>query len=284
MFQRCGRQYQFRYEEGRKEPPALKPTAGKAGHAGIEAHMRAKMITGTDAPVDLMLDSFDTAWNRESTDMVAQPEENPGKTKDGVAWTLRDYHARKVEHIVPRAVELEFMLPLVVADRMLPPIKGFIDLLKVPANGPATLDVEDTKFVFPDRRGVVHPKTQADADWSEQLTIYDMALHTAGIHADRIGLVSMTPPIWKGDDPIPHKMPDVIPVYRDPALMDPAVRAAMLGRMRRKIQLIVEAIEHGTFIPTNDPRTCSWCGFRKVCPDSLAKDDFLAQHIREETP
>lgn len=284
MFRRCGKQYEFRYIHGVKEPPALKPSAGKAGHAGIEAHYRNKIETGVDAPVELMLDTFDTSWKREMLDVEPQPGENLDQTKDETAYVLRTYHAATAPKTLPRAVELEFMLPITVLDEVLPPIKGYIDLLKVPIDGgPATLDVDDIKFKFPGKSGKAYHKTQADVDWTEQLTIYDMALQAAGITVDRLGLLSIIGPVFKPGDPIPAKDPSFLPLYRDERLMNPEVRAKVIERTKLQILAVVKAIRSGTFIPTNDPRTCSWCGYRKICPDSLAKEDFLAQIIREET-
>lgn len=285
MFQRCGKQYEHRYVLGIKEPPALKPSAGKAGHAGIEAHMRSKIETGIDPPRELMLDAFDTSWTRETLDVQLEQGENLGKTKDSTYYLLQHYHAAEAPKILPRAVELEFMLPITVMDEILPPIKGFIDMLKVPNDGsPATLDIDDQKFKFPGKSGIAYHKKQEEVDWTDQLTIYDMALQAAGITVDRLGFQSIIGPVFRDGDPIPAKEPSIKPLYRDERLMVPAVRAAVIERTKRKILAIVQAIRAGTFIPTNDPRTCGWCGYRKICPDSLAKDDFLAQMIREETP
>lgn len=285
MFERCGVQYEFRYVKGIKEPPALKPSAGKAGHAGIETHFRRKIETGTDAPVELMLDAFDTAWRNETLDVVLQPDEDLGKTKDATAFTLGTYHASVAKITTPKAVELEFLLPIIVEDQVLPPIKGYIDLLKVPDDGsPATLDLEDTKFKFPGKSGIAYHKTQDEVDWTMQLTLYDMAMQAAGIKVDRLGFHSIIGPVFAQGNPVPVKLPNLKPLYRDERLMDPRVRQAVIDRTKRKILSIVTAIRSGNFIPTNDPRTCSWCGYRKICPDSLAKDDFLAQLIREETP
>lgn len=284
MYRRCPRQYEFRYEHGIKEPPALRPSAGKAGHAGIEAHMRRKMETGEDPPVAIMLDAFDTSWNRETLDLIPEEGENPGKTKDATYYTLQHYHAAEAPGIQPKAIEQEFMLPITVADQVLPPIKGYIDIIQTPVDGPPTLDIEDTKFKFPGKTGRVYPKTQADADWSIQLDIYDMALQHAGIRVDRLGLGSIIGPVFKNDDPIPAKDPDIQHVWRDERLMQPAIRDAMTERTRRVILAVYNAIQSGNFIPTDNPRTCSWCGYRKICPDSLAKDDFIAQILREETP
>lgn len=284
MYRRCGVQYRFRYVEGLKEPPALKPGAGKAGHAGIEAHMRKKMVTGEDPPVELMLDTFDSSWRVEMEAVELQPEEDLGKTKDATAYTLQHYHATEAPDITPKSVEQAFLLPLQVMDVTLPPIKGYIDIIKVPVNGPPTLDIEDTKFKFVGKSGRAYHKTQADADWTEQLTIYDMALQRAGIKVDRLGITSIMGPVFKDGSPIPVKDPDIQHIWRDERLMRPEVREAMIERTKRTILAVVKAITDGTFIPTSDPRTCSWCGYRKICPDSLAKDDYLAQMIREETP
>lgn len=285
MFQRCGVQYKHRYVDGLKEPPALKPTAGKAGHAGIETHYRRKIETGLDEPVDLMLDAFDTSWKRETLDVQLEEGEDLGKTKDATAYTLRHYHAAVAPQVMPRAVELEFMLPITVMDETLPPIKGYIDLLKVPVDGgPATLDVDDQKFKFPGKSGRAYHKSQEEVDWTDQLTIYDMALQAAGITVDRLSFLSIIGPVFRPNDPIPAKDPSILPIYRDAQLMTPAVRQRIIDRTKMKILAIVKAIRSGTFIPTNDPRTCGWCGYRKICPYSLAKDDFLAQQIREETP
>lgn len=277
MLHRCAKQYEYRYVKGIKEPPALKPTAGKAGHAGIEAHLRHKMATKLDPPLELTLDSFDSSWNHETQDIELQPEEDAAKTKDYVVSALTEWHTMNARTIDPRAVEQEFLLQLPTSIPT-PPVLGYIDIIKVPVQeGPAVLDIDDTKFVFPKANGAIYPKTQADIDWSDQHTMYDMAMDTAGIHADRLGMISMVGATETSKGPRPAR---IVPVYRDPELMRPPVRQAMRERLIRKVETLVQLVQHGTFMPTNQPHVCSWCGYRKICPDSLAKDDFLAQQIR----
>lgn len=278
MWHRCPKQYEYRYLQGLKTPPALRPLAGKAGHGGLEAHMREKLRTGIDPPLSVMHDAFAQTYQDERYGLELEPEENEDATKDYVAKTLTRYHTNNAPFVQPRAIEQQFLLPLIGQAEQLPPLLGYIDIIKVPLDGPPTLDVDDFKFKFPDARGYrARPMTQDDVDSSDQLTAYEMVMDAAGVRVDRLGFQTLIGPSPR--DPVPA----IIPVYRDERLLHPTIRQRIRQRLIDKIEAMVKSIRHGIFVPTNNPRTCSWCGYRKICPASLAKDDFLAQQLREGT-
>lgn len=267
MYLRCSMQYYFRYVLGLKQPPAIPLAVGKGGHAALEANGRHKIRTGNDFDTENLLDLASTEIDREASDLSAAERGTPqfGMSKDGAIASLKVFRLKDAARVIPAAVETEFNLDLNVGIEDRPnhfPIRivnGRIDLITTDAG------IEDYKFSG-------RMKSQADIDLSPQLTLYGRVFQQlTGALPAKVGLRAF----------LMGKTPDSRVAYRDPSLMTPEAQDRRFKRLAYQFREVERGIHNGTFIPTDDPITCSWCGFRDRCQSSLVTD-FEAQKIRGE--
>lgn len=285
MFLRCSMQYYFRYVLGLKERPNLNLTRGIAGHKALEINARHKMTTGEDQTSEEIIDNFTTHFDKKFTELTPEdiePGEDPGKEKDLTIEVLRTWRL-KPEHaasITPKAVELEFTMPLPVSDEFpeeIKPITGRIDQINerariVTPNGKPVTRTEVLDEKFPARKP---SNTQDLVDLSDQLTMYDMVLTNANVPTADLGMEHFIPPTKTLG-------PRIERTYRSLRLITPEARATRQQRLLYKLRQAARQIAAGIFIPTDDPRTCSWCGFRDRCQLSLVKSDYDALLIRNK--
>jgi len=281
MYLRCSMQYYFRYVLGLKERPKLDLARGRAGHESLEANARHKVATKSDQTVEQILDNFSTSFDREVAELEPgdlEPGQKPGETKDLTVETLRLWRLRDAPKIQPHAVELEFLIPLPPTEEHhdeVKPINGKVDLVSTrpviltPRGRPVPkLTIVDEKF--PSRK----PSNALElALMSDQLTLYDLVLSRAGKPPDVVGLEHFIPPTKTLG-------PRVELSIRNPAAMRPQARKARHERLLYKLRTVARAIRAGIFVPTDDPKDCSWCGFRERCQYSLVKSDYDAMMIR----
>lgn len=285
MYLRCSMQYYFRYILGLKERPNLDLARGRAGHTSLEMNARHKVQTKSDQSVEQILDNFSTTFDAEVADLEPgdiEPGRKPGDTKDQTVEALRLWRLRDAAKITPHAVELEFLIPLPPTEDHhdeIKPINGKIDLINtrpivmVPRARPVLkTNVVDEKF--PARK----PSNALEqALMSDQLTLYDLVLARAGKPVDALGLEHFIPPT--------KTLPARVEVsWRAREAMKPAARKARHERLLYKLRTVARAIRAGIFVPTDDPKDCSWCGFRERCQFSLVKSDYDAMMIRSKTP
>ncbi len=284
MYLRCSMQYYFRYVLGLKERPKLDLARGRAGHGALETNARHKVATKSDQSVEQILDNFSTTFNTElaeleSGDLAA--DENPGKTKDATIETLRLWRLRDAPKIQPHAVELEFLIPLPPTEEHhdeVKPINGKIDLISdrpviMTPRGRPVIKTTIVDEKFPGRK----PSNALEqALMSDQLTLYDLVLSRAGKPVDVLALEHFIPPTTK----LPAR---VELSARSPQAMRPLARKARHERLLYKLRTVARAIRAGIFVPTDDPKDCSWCGFRERCQYSLVKSDYDALMIRSKT-
>ena len=57
MLSRCGVQYEYRYVEKIREPPAAAPLGGRAVHGGIETNLRHRQHEGVEAPREMVAEA-----------------------------------------------------------------------------------------------------------------------------------------------------------------------------------------------------------------------------------
>jgi RecB family exonuclease len=268
MYLRCSMQYYFRYVLGLSERPSLKQLNGTAGHTAVEYNYRKKITTKVDEPVDKILDIFSDAYDAETavlepTDLM--PNDNVGDMKDATVETLKVWRMTEAAKHVPIDVETEFEL-IVPTDESfqlhIPKIVGRIDLIEIGG----TIDNKFTSRM----------KSQGEVDLSDQLTTYDASLAQKGVSLPGVGLTVFTPP----GKTVPGQARTI---WRDPKLMLPDARAARHERVFYKFRTAWRGILAGIFLPTDDPRTCGWCGFRDRCQNSLVKDDYQALEARQES-
>jgi hypothetical protein len=176
--------------------------------------------------------------------------------------------------------EMEFNLDLnKYLDEPLPePIRivnGKIDILSTDRD--MFLKVENVApIVVDDYKFVTRKKSQDEVNLSPQITLYNgVVKEITGKWPSKAGLQMLTPGNTKDG-------PDATHLLREPQHMTPESLGARMRRLIYQFAKVEEGIRRGVFIPTDNPITCSWCGFRERCQSSLV-DDFQAAAIRAKT-
>ncbi|HEX9016813.1 MAG TPA: PD-(D/E)XK nuclease family protein [Chloroflexota bacterium] len=265
MYLRCSMQYYFRYVLGLKERPKLALGIGKGGHSALEFNSRHKIKTGADLATSDLLDAASTFIDMETADLSKSDlnGEDKGEAKDRAIAAIQVYRVRDAEAVHPAGVEVEFNLDLNVPnEEPIRIINGKIDLITTDAG------VEDYKFVG-------QARSQTEVDFSPQLTLYGKVFTTlTGKVPSKTGYRMFLP----GSTRTP---PDTRVIYRDPALMTPQAQQSRFERLAFQFRQVERGIRTGLFMPTDDPKVCSWCGFRERCQSSLVTD-FEAARLRGE--
>lgn len=273
MWQRCPKQYEYRYVLGLKHPPTPAMASGTGIHAGLEANNRHKIVTGEDLVMDALLATVSD--NHDKAMSEAGPEKEPGEKgrfKDENIEIARFYRRVQAPHIAPIRAEHTFTIQVPEDEKgAYFPVIGYIDVEATvydPHLGqmaPRIRALEDYKRVTRNR------KTQADADLSLQLTLYDYSTTTTGTPLpDVIGLRNLGfngPKTRAQEGPGPY----TAPVYRSPFLMEPAARKRKWERAITTVQQVQRLIRTGDFPATDNPITCSWCGYLDICQESPLK-------------
>lgn len=284
MYLRCSMQYWFRYVQHLKDKPKVSLAIGLGGHAALEKNAKRKLKTGSDAPVEELLDWASDFMDNELSRMPASEIEKdvePGATKDKFIAATKIFRIRDAPKIIPVGVETTFTLDLNEFDPMpledpIRLIKGKIDIISedtetfmTPYNDVIKIGVDDYKFV-------TRKRSQNEVNLSPQLTLYAAVIKKlTNKWPTKLGYKQFHPGTTKD-------APDMLPLLREPALMTPTALEARMRRIVYQMRKVEEGIRAGIFIPTDDPITCSWCGFRERCQASLV-DDFEAATIRETT-
>jgi len=263
---RCSMQYYYAYILKLRQRPSLAMSIGSGGHSALEYNGRHKIKTGEDLAASDLLDMASTYIDHETEDLSPadlKPGEAIGDSKDRAIAAIRIYRVRDAEAIKPAGVEVEFNLDINTGeDEPVRVINGKIDLITEDAG------IEDYKFAG-------KMKSQSDVDVSPQLTLYGKVFRSlTGKYPSKVGLRIFTPGNTRAS-------PDSRPLYRDDTMMTPAAQEAREARVTFQIRQAEKGINAGFFIPADDPRTCSWCGYRDRCQSSLVTD-FEAAKIRGE--
>jgi hypothetical protein len=267
---RCSMQYYFRYVKGMIERPNLAMTAGTAGHSALQANYMKKIGTGYDMPLPDLLDKYSDFHDNETSRLEPsdlQPDEDLGVSKDNGMNQLRHFHAKVAPKIRPALVEFEFNVDMSDPEygEPLRISNGRIDLITT------SEEIFDNKFLSRRSR-----KSQLEIDSSPQLDMYDLAYNLRfGRDARNVGIMAFIPPGKKADTP-----PEVQILTRDPRLNSKTGKAGRRARIIHKLHTVERAIKSGIFMPADDPKTCSWCGYREQCQYSLVRDDFTAMKLR----
>lgn len=264
---RCSMQYYFAYVLRLRSRPSLALAIGSGGHTALEYNGRHKIKTGEDLALPDLLDAGSDfidveTQNLEKSDL--KPNDDPGSSKDRALATLKIYRVRDAFKVTPAGVEVEFNLDLNEPnEEPIRLINGKIDLI--------TTDnvIEDYKFIGKAR-------SQTEADISPQLTLYSKVFQTlTGKLPSNTGYRMFI----MGDRPTSGV--DTRTMYRDPRLMTPEAQESRFARLAFQFRQVEKAIKNAIFVPTDDPKTCSWCGYRDRCQSSLVTDLEAAQ-IRGE--
>ena len=268
MYLRCGKQYEYRYIKGIKTPPQMKLGSGKAIHNVFETNSKVKMTSGDDMPIADMLDHAATEHDKQMQDVEDETPKTIAKDKDASISIAGHYRRIYAPAITPLAAEWGFTIELdddeLGTDYL--PVIGFVDASSVlpdprkgPTEGQPIIAMEDYKKTW-QRKG------QLEVDVNTQLTLYDYAFNLkTGRLPDVIGLRQLGVGGPRSQKPGPFAEL----VLRSPAQMAPEVRGNRHKRVLNQMKAAQRAIRQGVFIPTDDPKTCSWCGYREDCQDKV---------------
>lgn len=284
-YMRCSMQYWFSYIEKVKSKPTFSLAIGSGGHEALEKATKRKIKTGETSSPDEVVDWASSFMDKQLNKVPLSEYEKdiePGAAKDKFLAATRIFQTRDAPKIIPIHAEMEFNLDL---NEFLPePAEEPIKIV----NGKIDLVYDDlgTKYAEPDvfRIGVDdykytgRKKQQTEVDLSPQLSLYATALKKAtGKWPSRLGFRQITSGTVKDG-------PDAIHLTRSPELMSPDVLASRMRRLAHQFSRVSEGIRRGVFIPTDNPMTCSWCGYRDRCQSSLVTDLEAATLRQSTTP
>lgn len=284
MYLRCSMQYYFRYIVKLKDKPKVSLALGKGGHSALEKNVKRKIKSGSDSPVEEVVQWASDFMDKELEALPPSEIEKDvaaGEAKDKFLAATRIFQTRDAPTIMPIGAEIEFNLDMneFQAEPLDTPIRvvnGKIDVLYddlgtlvVDGPGRVRMGVEDYKFV-------ARKRNQNEVNLSPQLSLYATVIKKlTGQWPTKLGYRMFTPGN-KTDGP------DAIPLHREAEFMTGPALDSRMRRLAFQFRKVEEGIRAGIFIPTDDPITCSWCGFRERCQSSLV-DDFTAASIRGQT-
>lgn len=269
MFQRCPRQWQYRYEKGLKRPPTTLMATGTGIHAGLEHNNLHKIDKGVDAPMDELLDVTAEEHDKAFEDVEDAKEGEQAKLKDQNVEIARFYRRVQAPHITPLRAEAAFTLHVPSDDRGdYLPVIGYIDTSAlVPDNREGPTQGQPVKALEDYKRPRQGRKGQQDVDLSIQLTLYDYVYTLLDEQPDVIGLRTLG---FNGprSRAIEGPGPFTAPVYRSPNRMTPTARSYFHDRAMETLRGVQLLSRTGLFPPTDDPRVCSWCGYNDICQEA----------------
>lgn len=108
-FLKCGKMWEFRYVQGIKTPPKAALTVGGSVDRAVTHNLVEKVRTGTDIPLEAVLETFSTAFERERPD-TEWGEDDPGEQKDIGIQLVRLHHENIAPAIEPETVQEEFVI------------------------------------------------------------------------------------------------------------------------------------------------------------------------------
>ncbi len=245
-YTRCPKQYEFRYIKGVISPPQARMAEGSAIHNALEVAHQERMLSGTTAPIDVLLDAHNDAWKNHKRRVEIWDEESPeALIRKRARIFLSEYHKNYLPYIDPLGVEKRFWS--IIKDNI--PIVGFIDLIATDSN-PRLQRVDAPEKEVIDYKVIAKKISQGEADGNLQLTMYS---HATGIPRVRFDMFIKT------------KTPAVKSIS--------AIRTSQDWKWAERVFTdIGHAISTGIFPPTLPTEwTCSkkWCGYYDLCRGSL---------------
>ncbi len=260
MFQRCPKQYEYRYIKGLKIPPNISMNSGKAIHEALEYNALWKMRTQEDIPMGDLLDLSSDSHDKYMGQVEDLDKAKAGVNKDENQGIVTLYRRTQAPHITPIAAERSFRIELPEDDGgNYMPVIGYIDsLAEVPDTRPGPPG--GRVIALEDYKRVSRKKQQAEVDLSPQLTLYDYVYNLeVGQPVDVIGFRQLG--FLKKEGPYS------IPMYRQH--QKPAARENRWRRVLNQMKGIQKAIKDENFIPVDNPQICGWCGYKSICQDAV---------------
>lgn len=235
MYQRCPRQYRFRYVLGVKRPPGVALVEGKAHHAALQMNNRHKIDTGADLPMKNVSEAFCDRFSDESSEVEDWEGEKADAVIDRGRKLLKQYLEGFALKYRPEIVEHRLFFDVGGV-----PVLGYLDTA-----GRLTGPGRSGKTVI-DYKVSGRKRSKDELEGSPQLSFYGWgSMSVLRTRLPRAGFCTFI----KGSPPS---------VVWQPAPMD----AARVRWFRRLALSVADAISRGSF-PLADPT--HWCCSKRFC-------------------
>lgn len=247
MLHKCGEQYRRRYVEGEIILPAIAMTVGLSVHDVARDSLRHKIDTGellsVDECADLGRDALNVRWDKEGVGLNDDEHKQGetvvrGEAVDKVV-RLAEFHAAYLApYLNPVAVERSWV----------------IEASGYPFDFAGTIDVEEQGPVLRDLKTKGKSPSQGEADYSDQLTMYALAVKAIdGVLPTAMWLDCIVD-LKKG------------PVLKQQFTMRDALDVQVFAR---RLENAAKVVESGVFTPARrSDWWCGpkWCGYYDSCP------------------
>lgn len=182
-YQRCPKQYYYRYILNLISPPGVSLIRGTALHYGAEIVHKHTIEHGSPLSLEEAYQGISDLLDRRTPEVADWEDVNPDTFKDRMLGNFNVYYRNAVPVIRPVAAEKTFAKKIGVV-----PMRGVIDLIDL-APGEYTLE-DDPEQPPPDIEVVSDLKTGSKIwtkqriDFDPQLTFYSMIEHTDKVRID----------------------------------------------------------------------------------------------------
>lgn len=245
MWQRCPRQWQYRYVEGLKIAPSGALIEGGCYHETLEKNFKAKIHTQEDLPLKDCLDIFSTVWDARllGEEFIDWEELDPGTIKDEGIGLVEKYMLTTSPSVQPVKVEEAYVSEVAGVK--------FVCII----------DLEEVSLAVIDHKTSTKKYTQADVDKSLQATAAAFVLGRGIVFYNHVALKTRVPTI------------QVVKSYRTHADIDWWVNMAAQ---------VVQQMKTGIGPPRpvdafgRDGWWCSpkWCGYYERCRGECTRSYF----------
>lgn len=183
MYQRCPRQYEYRYILGVVEAPGISMVKGTAIHKGAEVTHRRMIETGSPPDVKEAMQSVADCFATESVFIENWEGFDPGVVKDKAINGYAAYHRQAIPLIKPVHAEKTFAIKVGGV-----PIRGVIDLIDSVKDTEMSLenDPDNPRMVevVSDLKTTTKKWPEQKVRYTHQLTFYALAEDTNKVRID----------------------------------------------------------------------------------------------------
>jgi hypothetical protein len=215
-------------------PPSVRQLLGISAHSAVEHNYRQKVESREDEPLDVVLDVFGTTYDAVIGE-VDNPEEHPGRAKDGGIGLLKMHHARVAPTVQPVMVEEP----------------GQFTVNGTPFSW--TIDLVDDEDLVRDLKTTLRAP-DPNAHWI-QVVGYAAAFRQRTGRTEKGAVL---------DYLVRTKQPQYVPVHW--ASFDGSTLAAWSSQVKVARDMILAGHFPATGVAQGKRGPCSWCGFRPICP------------------
>lgn len=238
MWDRCPRQWEFRYVMGLKIPPSGALIIGRSYHKALEVNFKQKVNSYVDLPVDDCLDAYSGEWeNSIKEEERIEWEGRPGVLKDQGIELVTEYMSTTAFVVQPIRVE-EYIVSEVAGVKFV-----------------LVLDTQDINKIVIDHKTSNRAYTQDSIDTDPQASATAFALNRPIVYYNHVAIKTLRPRIQ--------------------AIRTLRTRAHIDWWLEKAVQ-IVSQMRSGIAPPREGGWWCSekYCGFWQLCRGELAKRSF----------